>query len=86
MPYQLDVKRSVLKKIHRFPTWVQEDINRTIESLKLDPRPHGCKKLKGEENYAVRVGDYRVIYKVNDQEQVVTVLRARHRKEVYEDL
>ncbi|HBX79934.1 MAG TPA: type II toxin-antitoxin system RelE/ParE family toxin, partial [Propionibacteriaceae bacterium] len=48
------------------------------------PRPHGSKKLVGETSaWRIRVGDYRVIYEVLDEVMLITVVRARHRREVY---
>lgn len=56
-----------------------------IEGLARDPRPHGAKKLVGEKTaWRLRVGDYRVIYDVFDDELVVTVVRAAHRRDAYE--
>jgi mRNA interferase RelE/StbE len=47
------------------------------------PRPHGTVKLEGTEGYRIRVGEYRVVYLVNDRERVVDVVRIAHRREVY---
>jgi mRNA interferase RelE/StbE len=56
-----------------------------IESLAVQPRPSGCKKLKGEkERWRLRVGDYRVIYSIDDRTRVVDVVTLRHRREAYE--
>ena len=55
-----------------------------IEELAIDPRPPGCIQLKGGSGeYRVRVGDYRIIYEVQDGELIVLVLRLGHRREVY---
>ena len=74
------------KGLLRLPKGAQGRIMGTIESLANEPRPHGCKKLKGESDYAVRVGDYRIIYSMDDAAQIVTVLKVKHRREVYRDL
>lgn len=56
-----------------------------IEALGDDPRPHGARKLVGEETaWRIRAGDYRVIYDVFDDQLMVTVVRAGHRRDVYE--
>ena len=56
-----------------------------LESLSANPRPSGCKKLKGgDAEWRIRVGDYRVIYTINDPKLLVEVTRIRHRSEVYE--
>ncbi|NJL92104.1 MAG: type II toxin-antitoxin system RelE/ParE family toxin, partial [Coleofasciculaceae cyanobacterium SM2_1_6] len=48
-----------------------------------DPRPSGCLKLKGREGWRIRVGNYRVPYKIDDQQKIITILRIRHRRDVY---
>ncbi|MGC4933038.1 type II toxin-antitoxin system RelE family toxin [Gordonia sp. DT30] len=55
-----------------------------IDSLASDPRPSGCIQLKGGGGeFRIRVGDYRIIYDIQDDELVVLVLRLGHRREVY---
>jgi mRNA interferase RelE/StbE len=56
-----------------------------IESLAGDPRPSGCKKLRGyKDQWRVRIGDWRVIYIVDDTARLVSVTRIAHRSQVYE--
>ena len=58
-----------------------------MEGLATEPRPEGCTKLKARRDlYRVRVGDYRVIYEVRDEELLVVVVMVGHRREVYERL
>lgn len=54
-----------------------------IAALADDPRPHGCEKLSALERYRIRVGDYRIVYAVEDAELVVWVVRIGHRRDVY---
>jgi len=55
--------------------------------LRDDPRPRGCKKLRGgEDSYRIRIGEYRAVYAVDEPSQAVTLLRVRHRREVYRGL
>ena len=54
-----------------------------INSLAIDPRPPGCQKLTGSEKYRVRQGAYRVVYSIEDDRLVVTVVRVAHRRDVY---
>lgn len=58
-----------------------------IEAIKLlvdTPRPSGVKKLKGyEQTYRIRIGDYRVIYQIKDQEMLILILDSIHRKDAY---
>jgi len=54
--------------------------------LEEHPRPHGCIKLKGYENeYRIRIGNYRIRYEVCDQEYILILLHCKHRKSVYKD-
>jgi mRNA interferase RelE/StbE len=69
--------RRLAPKIH---DWIVEE----IQSLSDDPRPAGCRKLAGSENdWRIRVGEYRVIYEIADAIRVVRIHRVRHRREVY---
>lgn len=56
-----------------------------IAELEREPRPHGVRKLSGYDNaWRVRIGDYRVLYEVIDDQVLVTVVRVAHRRDVYE--
>jgi mRNA interferase RelE/StbE len=49
-----------------------------------DPRPHGCKKLRAKhDQYRIRIGDYRVIYEIDDKTVTVLIVRISHRKDAY---
>jgi mRNA interferase RelE/StbE len=54
-----------------------------IDALSADPRPRGAVKLAGRDDYRIRVGDHRIVYAVDDAEQIVLVARIAHRREVY---
>lgn len=55
-----------------------------IKALAGDPRPPGCRKLAGSKSdWRIRVGDYRVLYEIDDRRNVVRILRVRHRREAY---
>jgi mRNA interferase RelE/StbE len=54
-----------------------------IDGLAANPRPVGCAKLAGRDDYRIRVGDHRVVYAVDDAERLVMVARIAHRREVY---
>jgi mRNA interferase RelE/StbE len=59
-------------------------IDRKILALADNPRPAGCRKLKGyKDQWRVRVGDWRVLYIVDDAAKLVTITRVAHRREVY---
>lgn len=62
---------------------MKERIGAAIEALASDPRPPGAVKLAGRDDFRIRVGDYRIVYAVEDAEQIVLVARIAHRREVY---
>jgi mRNA interferase RelE/StbE len=86
MKYQVIIPRSVQKQLDDLPDSVYRRMIERIVALKEDPRPRGCVKLKGYENeYRIRVGDYRVRYEVHDRESVVLLLHCGHRRDIYRD-
>lgn len=58
-------------------------IEAAIDSLSAEPRPRGAVKLAGRDDFRIRVGEYRIVYAVDDAEQLVLVARIAHRREVY---
>jgi len=60
-----------------------EKIEAAILQLAEDPRPASCQKLKGRDAWRIRVGNYRVIYEIDDQARNVVILNVGHRKEIY---
>ncbi|WP_448573903.1 type II toxin-antitoxin system RelE family toxin [Trichothermofontia sp.] len=54
-----------------------------IRALAEESRPSGCKKLKGREGWRIRVGDYRVVYDIDDEAQTVLIVHIGHRRDVY---
>ncbi len=83
--YNTYLTTSAEKDLRRLETHLEERILRKVESLSGIPLPNGSIKLKGGSDnvYRIRVGDYRVIYEINENEKSVTIHRIRHRKEVY---
>lgn len=71
---------------------MQDRLFEKIEELALEPKPHGCKKLKNFDlpgtdantYYRIRVGDYRVIYTIEDEQITIFILKIAHRKDVYQ--
>lgn len=81
----VELKPSARKELERLQGRVIERIFPRLEALEDEPRPAGCKKLKGgRDEWRIRVGDYRVVYVVDDVKLRVSVTRVRHRSEVYE--
>jgi mRNA interferase RelE/StbE len=83
MAYAVFLKRTAEKDLDRLPVKMHDRIVERLVSLKEDPRPLGVKKLRGREGYRIRVGDYRILYVVDDLERKVEVFSVAHRREVY---
>ena len=80
-------KPSALRELEQLPKPVRLIITGKIERLAEDPFPAGSKRLKGlADVYRIRSGDYRILYLVEVSQQVVRVLRIRHRSEAYRGL
>lgn len=85
--YTVIVERQAEKALRRLPREILTRVDRLLLSVADEPRPAGCKKLRGYENlYRVRVGDWRLIYAVEDDELVVLVIEIAPRGEAYRDL
>ena len=83
--YSLEIKQSAQKELDALDDAMFPRIDRKILALADHPRPVGCKKLKGYKNqWRVRVGDWRVVYTIDDSENLVIITRIAHRREVYE--
>lgn len=83
--YRIDFARSARKQLESLPDAIATRVLARIEVLVRTPRPNGCRKLVGSDNlWRIRVGDYRVIYSIDDAKQVVDVNAVRHRREAYE--
>ncbi len=83
MTYQVVLAPLATRQIEKLPTNIQQRVRAKLRDLADDPRPSGVKKLKSGTNYRIRVGDYRIIYKIEDDILLVTVVRVGHRRDVY---
>ena len=83
--YTLEIKQSAQKELDALDDVLFGRIDRKIVVLANNPRPAGCKKLKGyKDQWRVRVGDWRVLYIIDDAAKVVTITHIAHRREAYE--
>lgn len=84
--YEILFSRSAEKDLEKLPKSVIKRTSQAIDELAENPRPPGCKKLKGSDDnlWRIRVGDYRIVYAVNDTILIVDIRRIAHRKNVYE--
>jgi len=83
MPYIVKLKRSAEKELDNLPTKIHHKVINILLSLKENPFPHNVKKLRGREGYRIRVGDYRILYLVDESDKNIEIVSVAHRKEVY---
>jgi len=81
--YRLEVSHIAHRQIRRLPAQTQERVDRAIARLAENPRPLGNKKLTARNGYRVRVGDYRILYQVDDEAKAVIIYRVMPRGDVY---
>ena len=75
---------ALARELERLDATVIARILPKIEVLAEEPRPSGCKKLRGTaDRWRIRIGDYRVIYEIDDTERIVDIIAVRHRREAY---
>jgi len=85
--YSISFARSARKELERLPGDVADRVLAKVESLAGNPRPVGVIKLHGQKNlWRLRVGDYRVVYSIDDFSGTVDVSIIRHRRDVYRNL
>ena len=83
--YRVALTSSAEKELHRLPKKAIARMMSRLEQLVSAPRPPGCKKLKGGDNeWRIRVGDYRIVYVIDDAARTIDVTRIAHRRDVYE--
>jgi mRNA interferase RelE/StbE len=83
MSYKVLIRRGAQKELARLPDAAYERVKNAIRRLAEEPRPRGCRKLSGRNGWRIRAGDYRVIYEIDDSQQVVTVFHVGHRRDIY---
>ena len=82
--YRIELTRAAERDLRGLPRDVLRRVDRRILALANDPRPRGARKLEGTANtYRVRVGDYRILYEIEDAAILVLVVRVGHRREIY---
>jgi len=82
--YQVALTASAEKELNSLPAKIIGRMVPRLESLATTPRPPGCKKLKGgDKEWRIRIGDYRIVYVIDDDAKTIDVTRIAHRREVY---
>ena len=83
MNYKVIIPKGVRKTMNALPEKIQRRVVETLELLESDPRPIGTKRLRGKNGWRIRVGDYRLVYVIDDSDKVVLLTKVGHRKDVY---
>lgn len=83
MSFSVRIKKSAEKEFTRLPEENKKKVSEAILSLEINPRPNNSKKLRQRPEFRIRVGDYRIIYEIDEKQRIVTVSIIGHRKEVY---
>ena len=84
--YQIELRRKAQRALDKLPKTDFEAVVEVIKGLAQTPRPRGVEKIKSAGLWRIRQGDYRIVYAVDDKQQLVTVVRIGHRREIYRAL
>jgi mRNA interferase RelE/StbE len=79
--YKIEIIRAAQKQIISFPRQAQIEMAQAIDGLANTPRPSGCKKLRGTDLWRLRIGRYRVVYLIDDEARLVTLVKVALRQE-----
>lgn len=82
--YRIEFRPAAVRELRKMDRSTQPRIRGAIELLAQDPRPPASRPLRGREGYRLRVGDYRIIYTINDGILLVVVVTIGHRRDVYQ--
>lgn len=84
--YRIIIKKTAAKEMALLPQKFLAAVTQSILNLSQNPRPNGCKKLKAQKGnlWRIRIGDYRVIYSIDDVIKIIDVQKVGHRKDIYE--
>ena len=84
MKFTIVFKPSAEREFETLPPQIQARLAAELAALERNPRPPCCKKLRARPGYRVRVGDYRIVYAIDDGARIVRILGIGHRREIYQ--
>ena len=84
--YKVEVRRRAQRALDKLPKSDFQTVVAAMKDLAQTPRPRGIEKVKNTGLWRIRQGDYRIVYAIDDNEQLVTVVRVGHRREIYRSL
>lgn len=83
MSYRVSILRRAQKELATLSGNTFGRVRDALRALAEEPRPAGCKKLKGRNGWRIRVGDYRVLYEIDDAQKTILILHIGHRRDIY---
>jgi mRNA interferase RelE/StbE len=84
LSYQVLIERRALKELARLSPNMTGRVRAAIDQLSALPRPHNARKLTGSrDEWRIRIGDYRVLYEINDRAHEIRIFAIGHRREIY---
>ncbi|BBC24077.1 type II toxin-antitoxin system RelE family toxin [Pseudanabaena sp. ABRG5-3] len=86
MSYQVNLPKTVQKQLNTLPQELKQRILKALVQLQEEPRPVNSLQMKGGQGFRLRIGDYRVLYDIDDSSKIVNLRRIGHRREIYRDL
>ena len=84
MPHQIQIRKTAQKQLDKLPDDIADTLLDAIETLAENPRPKGCKKLKGRSGFRIQKGDYLIIYDVYDNVLIIDIIAVGHRRDIYD--
>jgi mRNA interferase RelE/StbE len=82
--YRIELRPAAVRALHKLDPQVRRRVQGAIALLAQDPRPPGARALQGRPGLRVRVGDYRIIYTIEEDVLLVVVVRLGHRRDIYD--
>jgi len=84
--YRIELRRRAQRTLDRLPKADFQAVVEAMKELAQTPRPRGMEKVKNTGLWRIRQGDYRIVYGVDDSQQLVIIVRIGHRREIYRSL
>ena len=84
--YKVELRRRAQRALDRLPKTDLHAVIEAIKDLAQSPRPRGVEKVRSAGLWRIRQGDYRIVYFIDDNQKLVTVVRIGHRREIYRSL
>lgn len=81
--YEVEFKSSALKELKKLPKRISIRIFNAIDKLSINPRAGNTRPMVGSMSWRLRVGDYRIVYDINDKKIVILIIKVGHRKDIY---